>query len=225
LEKGLSLIFAAGMLACTVASSSQASEPAEGWKGKAFSATQYEYEVEQPERKTVNNIFISSLGLRSVNVENPQSGIKDIISIFNFKTEMTWLLDPKLKSYVILEGGKEDENGEYAGGIFNNKPCQGFSEAKKTESARIGGRDTEKWLCADKTKPVKAIQYFDPKLRTVIREDSNGHVSELRKIKVGKQDVRLFQQPPGYKKVSMEEMLLGYAKLPAYQESKPAKGK
>ncbi|MFK5914740.1 MAG: DUF4412 domain-containing protein [Woeseiaceae bacterium] len=69
---------------------------------------------------------------------------------------------------------------------------------------KMNGRNTEKWeLLA--TRPngqsIKSQQWYDPKLKMVIRETlPGGYVRELRKIKVAKQKKSLFKIPSDYKK-------------------------
>jgi hypothetical protein len=66
-------------------------------------------------------------------------------------------------------------------------------------------RKTEKWLMqmtrAD-GQQMTSTQWYDPELKMTIREEmQGGFVRELREIKTGKQDARLFDVPAGYKKV------------------------
>jgi hypothetical protein len=192
------------------------------WNGVPFAAMEYEFEKVQPKRVAVNKLFISSQGMRAESIKNPQSGIVNVMTILNFTSERIWLADNIMKSYVLLEGGKELK-GKTGGGLLSTKVCDNYLSAKKLGKALVGGRNTEKWSCTAKHKKDSAIQYFDPKLRTVIREEVRGHVSELRKIKPGKQDASLFAPPPGYRKYTLQEMMLGYEKLPEYKGKKAEK--
>lgn len=76
---------------------------------------------------------------------------------------------------------------------------------------KINGRNTEKWEFRA-TRPngqeMKSQQWYDPKLKMVIREAlSGGYVRELRNIKVGKQNKSLFKIPSDYKKEDFPEMM------------------
>ena len=76
---------------------------------------------------------------------------------------------------------------------------------------QINGRKTEKWVMqvtrADGNK-MSSIQWYDPELKISIREEmQGGFIRELRGIKTGKQDKKLFSIPDGYKKI---EQLPGY---------------
>ena len=72
---------------------------------------------------------------------------------------------------------------------------------------KINGRNTEKWKFQS-THPngqfVESQQWYDPKLKMVIREVlPGGYVRELRNIKVARQNKKLFKIPSGYKKEDM----------------------
>lgn len=70
---------------------------------------------------------------------------------------------------------------------------------------KMNGRSTEKWIMrvirADGHK-MSSTQWYDPELKISIREEmQGGFIRELRDIKTGKQDKKLFEIPVGYKKV------------------------
>ena len=76
---------------------------------------------------------------------------------------------------------------------------------------KMNGRQTERWLMqtthAD-GQQISSTQWYDPELKISIREEmQGGFIRELRDIKTGKQDKKLFEIPAGYKKVEQ---------LPAY---------
>lgn len=70
---------------------------------------------------------------------------------------------------------------------------------------KLQGRSTEKWEMVSKSgqgEPVRSLQWYDPELRTAIREEQpGGFVQELRNIQVGAQAATLFQVPQGFRKV------------------------
>ncbi|MCP3869663.1 MAG: DUF4412 domain-containing protein [Gammaproteobacteria bacterium] len=73
----------------------------------------------------------------------------------------------------------------------------------------LGGRTVEKWKVAVE-KPGKPVQYsyrwYDAELNLDIREElAGGYVRELRNIKLGPQDARLFELPAGYTRVSPQQ--------------------
>ena len=76
---------------------------------------------------------------------------------------------------------------------------------------KINGRQTEKWrmqMTRSDGQQMVSTQWYDPELKISIREEmQGGFIRELRDIKTGKQDKKLFKVPAGYKKV---EQLPGY---------------
>jgi len=210
------LIYVASTLLILSISSVQAEEPA--WQGQPFSATQFSFEKVQPDKKTKSKVYISADGVRMESEQSPDTPIKNVISIFSFKNEQSWLIDPLQKVYVLMAGGEVADDDGGIGGIFSDKPCQGYVASKKIGTEKYQGRNTQKWACKSDKKDIVVIQHYDPKLHAVIREDVDGEVTELHNIKPGKQNIKLFQPPKDYRKVSMVEMMTGYMKLPKYNE-------
>ncbi len=70
---------------------------------------------------------------------------------------------------------------------------------------KINGRQTEKWLwmlSGSDGKMQSATQWYDPELKIMIREElQGGYIRELRDVKTGKQDMKLFDIPSDYKQV------------------------
>ena len=75
----------------------------------------------------------------------------------------------------------------------------------------IGGRNAEKWkffATRPDGKSLESLQWYDPKLKMVIREElPGGFIRELRNINVAKQDRKLFKIPSEYKQEVMPEMM------------------
>ena len=75
---------------------------------------------------------------------------------------------------------------------------------------KINGRNAEKWeFSAARPNGQKIIsqQWYDPKLKMVIREAlQGGYVRELKNIKVTKQAKKLFKVPSDYKKENVPAM-------------------
>jgi len=80
---------------------------------------------------------------------------------------------------------------------------------------KMNGRKTEKWvmqMTRSDGQQMVSTQWYDPELKISIREEmQGGFIRELRDIKTGKQDRKLFKVPTGYKKV---EQLPGYLMPP-----------
>lgn len=69
---------------------------------------------------------------------------------------------------------------------------------------KVNGRNTEKWMFTavrPNGQKMESQQWYDPKLKMVIREAlPGGYVRELKNIKVAKQNKKLFKIPSDYKK-------------------------
>ena len=82
---------------------------------------------------------------------------------------------------------------------------------------KINGRNTEKWKfnsIRPNGQQIESKQWYDPKLKMVIREAlPGGYVRELKNIKVGKQSKKLFKVPSDYKKES--NSLISQQRMPS----------
>lgn len=86
---------------------------------------------------------------------------------------------------------------------------------------KVNGRNTEKWQFHS-TRPngqvMDSQQWYDPKLKMVIREVlPGGYVRELKNIKVTRQAKKLFKVPSGYKKEAMPVMAPPQSRVPNRQ--------
>jgi hypothetical protein len=85
------------------------------------------------------------------------------------------------------------------------------TELMMNAKEKINGRQTEKWtmqITRADGQQMTSYQWYDPELKIAIREEmQGGFVRELKNIKLGKQDAKLFEVPGGYKRVEQ---------LPAY---------
>ena len=75
---------------------------------------------------------------------------------------------------------------------------------------KINGRNSEKWkfqATQPNGKAMASQQWYDPKLKMVIREElPGGYIRELKSIKVTRQNKSLFKVPSDYKKEDMARM-------------------
>lgn len=76
------------------------------------------------------------------------------------------------------------------------------SELRPVAEVELNARATEKWQMVTTPADGKvqtSTQWFDKELQMVIREElPGGYSRELRDIRVGKQDLKLFDLPEGY---------------------------
>lgn len=80
--------------------------------------------------------------------------------------------------------------------------ANGFTELELIGKDHINGRDTEKWQMTASEKdgePMRGLLWYDPELRTAIREElPGGMIRELKNIRLGPQPESLFTIPLGY---------------------------
>ena len=79
-------------------------------------------------------------------------------------------------------------------------------ERKMVGREKLSGREVEKWVMSmqgDKEGSQNIYSWYDPQLNIALREEMpGGVVREMRNIKIGPQDPKLFTVPAGYKKVT-----------------------
>jgi hypothetical protein len=92
-------------------------------------------------------------------------------------------------------------------------PDGGLIEQKMVGVERLGNRNVEKWamqVTQGKGQSQRSYSWFDPELNLAIREEyPGGYLREMRNIRVGAQDARLFTIPAGFKKVSPRQQPQG----------------
>ena len=95
----------------------------------------------------------------------------------------------------------------------DNTPCArnpnstGTGTCKKVGSEIVNGRPAEKWelsaTMADQT--IKVHVWLDAKWYFVVKQESAGIMGELENIKEGPQPASLFEIPPDYHKMTMQD--------------------
>lgn len=191
----------------------------EQWKVHPFSATQVAFETVLPKKIATSKVYVSAIGIRVEGMQDPGSPIKNMTSIYRFNENQTWLIDPAQKAYIVLDNDNADMvEDEYAGGILATQPCEEFTQTKKLGQVSFQERQVEKWQCANPSKKIKVMQFYDANLGVVVHENNDGKIVELRKIHPGSQSGDLFQAPKDYRRMSLVEMLTGYVELPKYKE-------
>lgn len=134
------------------------------------------------------------------------------ISIMDSKRRIAWILNPEKQEYVEMRGPAPSNQGEAAPPLLPDEPgspCEarkeGFS-CNKLGVENVNGRQADKWafITTQQGETMRAVFWFDRKLRTPIRKEfPGGFVSELRDIKEGPQPAHLFTIPQGYKKIEL----------------------
>ncbi|MDH3228412.1 MAG: hypothetical protein OEN55_01345 [Alphaproteobacteria bacterium] len=80
--------------------------------------------------------------------------------------------------------------------------CPDFATKTKTGAETVSGRKTEVWTCGGAADGPDQVVWWDPVLKAEIRKSRAGLVWELRNIKVGQPDPRLFEVPAGVRVVN-----------------------
>lgn len=92
------------------------------------------------------------------------------------------------------------------------------SELKFLGDENINNRQTEKWQMQITTpdgRKIQSQQWYDPELKMAIREElAGGYLRELKNIKIGKQDKKLFLIPKDFQKTDMSMMRGQYPNRP-----------
>lgn len=183
-----------------------------GWHGPDFIATQHSRDPDGA--IMTGQVLYSSAGSR-IEMDSP---VGKTIAAANFKTGQCWFASERLK--IFIEGKLEAETGDcdaelhmgsegddvVVGGLLARAPCDGFAEKKQMGSATVAGRATEVWACAD-DRAGEAKQWFDSKLKIVIKDDSQYSKDDLSEFKFQPIDAVKFNPPVGYKKVEKLEFM------------------
>jgi len=184
-----------------------------GWKGPAFSAEQVEFNRHTPGNMTTSRVYVSATGMR---IESGKGTGAFLVAVTNYEKGKAWIALPerKLMAESALHKGADAVPAKGVGvivsGLLDPAPCGRYDLRKELGAKTVSGRKTVKWACGDSRTKTTVLQWYDPALRAVIREETQGgDIGELRKIKLGAQPRRLFVPPSGYRKVAMEQLLPG----------------
>jgi len=189
------------------------------WKGASFSATLRSYHQSNPDEVELGKVYISKQGIRQESSSTGGSDKNQVSTIFNIAQSKSYLLNRTNKTYfeVPIEK-KEDAKNSLPGGLFTNKPCQGYKSSKKIGKKNYIKRKVIEWRC--ESQKTYVTQYYDIRLKSVIREvHQNGNVEELQDIVLKRIKNEFFEVPANYRKISMQEFFTGIPEFEAYQET------
>jgi len=192
------MVFVLLNVECTLASDDQ-------YSGPDFSAMKV---MVDEDGKTLSKIHMSHAGYREVLMSNAPF---EIMFISNYSKKKTWMVIPSKKIYTDMDAFSQDGDDDFIEStMFDDKPCKGFDKTKMLSTKNLHTQKIEEWGCIDKKSKKSILQWFDPKIKMVIREidkvtlQSDILVSDL---KFQKQSDSLFTLPGDYKKVSMDAMM------------------
>ncbi len=165
-----------------------------------FSAEHIRLDASIEKNESAERVYVSPSGIRIEN-DNTQ-GLGHIVIINFARMVKLWLL-PEHKRY--LETPLDEEDIEVGHGLFAGTPCQNYEKAGRLGTEILQGRTTEKWRCENPKRSADTlflIQWFDPALSFVIRQESDrGAGFELRNILESQQAAELFNVPVEYTKI------------------------
>jgi hypothetical protein len=190
---------------------------------KPFSAIIVEYVKGITRIKAKTRIYYSQNGMRTERLDE-QSEEPKFVVIKNFNTKQMWLVNPAKQVFAEItrdETNKEKQAAEadkrQAPGVLSNEPCIGMSSEKQTVRV-VGDTELSVWRCVDSDNK-QYLQHFSTLLGVVIRQESqDGQVSELKDIAFIDDSTKYFEPTSKMQQLSLEELLTGNLKLPAFIE-------
>ena len=187
------------------------------WQDEDMTAEQYDFNLYTPNDVNRHKVYISKHGYRREGTFMVFGASNEPLHlIINFDTATCWLTRPKKRLYTSLEllpGQKDCEymyspfiDPDYRYKLWDRMACQGYDLKERVGSETLNGTPTEKWACGDSSKKFAVLQWFDPKMKLVIREGTrDGDIFELRNIKRSPHSSEVFLQPRGYRKRDREQ--------------------
>lgn len=179
---------------------------AQGGSGDEFSATM----VNQSKSGEVSRARIYA-GKDDLRLE-PLGRPNKTYVVFS-KSGTAFLVSPDRKSYMEIPAAFAG-TGKGVNAILRpadpNNPCAELGEAikrqaecKKVGAQTINGRNTVKWeytISGPSGERDHGYAWIDPKLRAIVKSESDTGTMQLEDIQVGKQAAALFEIPPGFTK-------------------------
>jgi len=167
-------------------------------KIKSFSAERVSID---PSGKVSNmgKLYITPRKLR-MDMSSPE-GKGNILVILRKDLKIYWMLNPKAKKYFERPLNEEDWEKAMYESIKRKEKDLG-TETVNGFKCRKKEVETAVQFMGIKRKSRSIIWVSNRLVMPIRTESEDGHVTELRKIKSGRQPSRLFEVPPGYKKVA-----------------------
>lgn len=170
------------------------------WLGSDFSADVVETFPSESIKDFQGKIYVSKTHLRKDFIHDGQPAVA-ILDLVNHKA---FMLMPQDNSYFLMDQKDLDNMFSHERGhvpqMLSDKPCAGRTDltCKDLGHEEVSGRDVEKWEVESTTG--RTYQWFDIRLRIIIREEFPDHIYELRNIKEEPQPKSLFHMPTEHRK-------------------------
>ncbi|MFV2058902.1 MAG: hypothetical protein ACC707_20780 [Thiohalomonadales bacterium] len=207
MKKLFTLIFAGLLFLLSTQASFAENKSASLFKGPSFKAQMIESNKANPGVSKKSEVWMSKHGLR---IATGGPGGQKMISLANI--DNNYVLLPKQRKYIstteIQQQADRTTINDGPVNMFSNKPCLGFAKSKMSHVDKVAGRKVTKWYCGTAQGLDDTVHYFDARLQRVIKvEQPDGTVLELVNIEQKPQDRKLFEIPPGYKKMTFAQMI------------------
>ena len=177
------------------------------FNGPSFKAKMKVSNRNNPVMSSTAKVWMSKHGLR---MDAPGPGGKNMITLTT--KDETYMLLPSQRKYISstdIEQQADKTSEEESGGLFADKPCQGFAKSKKANTTKVGGRKVTKWYCGKSQGLDNTVHFFDEDLELVTKvAQPDGTVMELTNIKEKPLDKKLFEIPKGYEKMTFAQMMM-----------------
>lgn len=171
-----------------------------------FSAEVVDRRSNKAETTRILDVYFSNGSMRVA----PRGRVEKNTASVVIVNERTYLLVPDQAMYI--------ESNQF-GALFNaglrllqpvdpSAPCTAFEEyvkkasCKKVGSEKVNDREAQKWEVTS-AQSGRLYLWVDPKLDFVIRMQDQEAVTELSRLREGPQPARLFEIPPGYRKMDV----------------------
>ena len=161
-------------------------------------------------------VYRSQRGMR---VESSTPSGKMTMAMDN-KTGQCWSAYDSKKIYMagkLTKGGDCTANmsmgspmgGEVheTSGLLSNQPCAGADLKKQLGEETHQGRSVEKWACGYSATRTEGLQWYDARLKLVVRDQLDGRNDSLVNIKKQSVPATAFSLPRGYRKVSKSQFM------------------
>jgi len=174
-----------------------------------------EFSAEQVGTDSAGHTFRSKvfMGHGKVRIEpiesaSPSSAEPDNgIMLLDLNAGTSVVLDTNRKAYIEQPPAMARRSVQLFRPAAKNPNSPGTSTCTKIGTEMVNGRSTEKWelIATMTTQTITAHVWLDVKWHFVVKGEGPGLTGELENIKEAPQPASMFEIPPGYQKMTMQD--------------------
>jgi len=204
-----------------ITSASASNEKADNIIEASYFSELHNYNKFSPKIKHKSKVSMSKHGVR-VESKGMFSGDNKGLYIQNFQSNKSWIVDPKNKTYSLIEEDTQkdsDHSNNRIGGIMATHPCIDSKDEKK----RVIGKESLAddniiiWSCDVDNETIK--QGYSLYWKIVVWEElPNGNTSRLVNIKKADFNKDFYTPPKHFREVSLKEFYTGAPALTQYSK-------